>query len=72
FAMAENREDVIVEEAGNSSANSQEANLFRNFAEIAISGQTDDHWGEAALMTQRVMDACKKSAENGGVAIELC
>eukprot|EP01047_Picozoa_sp_COSAG01_P016371 COSAG01_NODE_837_length_13203_cov_13.695055_3_plen_371_part_00 len=72
FAMAENREDVIVEEAGNSSANSQETNLFRNFAEIAMSGQTDEHWVEAALMTQRVMDACKKSAENGGVAIDLC
>ncbi|MDG1511501.1 MAG: Gfo/Idh/MocA family oxidoreductase [Mariniblastus sp.] len=71
FAMVENREDVVVEEAGNSASNSQESNLFRNFAEIAMSGQTEDHWGEAALMTQRVMDACKKSAENGGVAIDL-
>ena len=71
FAMAENREDIVIEEPGNSAENSQETNLFRNFAELVLSGETDDHWGEIALMTQRVMDACKESAENGGVAIEL-
>ena len=70
--MIENREDVIVEESGNSAANSQESSLFRNFATLALSGETDDHWGEIALMTQRVMDACKESAENGGTAIDLC
>ena len=72
FTMAENRTEVVVEESGNSAPNSQETNLFRNFASLALSGKADEHWGEVALMTQRVMDACKASAENDGAAIDLC
>ena len=71
FAMAENREDFTIEESGNSAVNSQETNLFRNFAAIALSGEAEAHWADVALMTQRVMDACKESAENGGIAITL-
>lgn len=47
----------------------QETNLFRNFSALALSGTPDDHWSEASLKTQRILDACLKSAQNGGTPV---
>ena len=44
----------------------QESNMIRNFSELALSGKPDETWGEIALKTQQVMDACVKSARNDG------
>jgi hypothetical protein len=71
FAMAENREDVVIEEPGNSDVNSQETHLYRNFGNIVLSGVVVKHWADIALLTQRVMDGCIESANDGGRAVEL-
>ena len=58
-----------VSEYSNSGVNSQETNLLRNFSSIVLSGQLDPTWGEIALKTQRVMDACVESANRDGAYV---
>jgi predicted dehydrogenase len=55
-----------VREYSNSMAESQEANLFRTFSALVLSGQPDPSWGERALKTQQVVDACLQSAREDG------
>ncbi len=45
--------------------------MFRNFAALALSGKPDDSWGEMALKTQIVLDACLRSAEADGRPVEV-
>ena len=71
FAMHENSRTVSVPEHGNSHEHAQEVNLFRNFATIVNSGQLDDSWPDWALKTQRLLDACWKSARSDGQRVEL-
>jgi predicted dehydrogenase len=49
----------------------QEANLFRNFANQAQSGQLNENWSDMALKTQIVMGACIESARSGKGPIKL-
>ena len=58
-----------VSEYSNNTRNSQEAELFRTFAGLVLSGTCDSYWPEIALKTQRVLDAALKSAYNGGMAV---
>jgi len=51
------------------SGGSQEARLFRNFADLVRSGRRDEFWPEVALNTQRVTNACLQSTREGGRAI---
>jgi predicted dehydrogenase len=44
----------------------QDTNMFRNFANQVRSGQLNEQWPMMALKTQQVLDACLKSARNGG------
>ena len=44
----------------------QETNMIRTFSDLVLSGKTDPTWGDIALKTQQVMDACVKSARNDG------
>jgi predicted dehydrogenase len=60
-----------VEEPGNNHPDAQESKLFRNFGTLALSGTPDPFWSEAALKTQRVLDACLRSTQNGGSLIEF-
>jgi predicted dehydrogenase len=53
-----------VNEYSNNSPDSQETKLFRRFAELVLSGQSDPTWGEIALKTQRVVDACLLSSQH--------
>jgi predicted dehydrogenase len=71
FNMEDRRRRVAVREYGNSSPNSQEANMFRNFAALALSGKPDDGWGATALKTQIVLDACLRSATADGRPVEV-
>jgi len=64
FNMEEHTRRVAVPEYSNSAENSQEAQMFRQFAELALSGQPDLYWGEIALKTQQVLDACLQSARS--------
>ena len=71
FNMEEHTRRVAVPEYSNSAENSQEVNMFRNFAELALSGRPDPYWGEIALQTQQVLDACLQSARSAGRVIAV-
>jgi predicted dehydrogenase len=70
FNMEDHTRRHRLAEYSNSFANSQEANLFRNFAGLVLSGKTDPHWPDIALKTQQVMDACMRSARSDGAMVE--
>jgi predicted dehydrogenase len=44
----------------------QDSQMFRNFANQAMSGKLNDDWPMWALKTQQVMDACYESARRNG------
>jgi len=71
FNMEDHRRRVAVREYSNSAPNSQEANMFRKFASLALSGRPDEFWGAMVLKTQQVLDACLQSAYSGGRIVEL-
>jgi predicted dehydrogenase len=71
FKMEDHRRRVAVPEYSNSAPNSQEANMFRKFAALALSGRPDDSWGTLVLKTQRVLDACLQSAAAEGRMVEI-
>ncbi len=58
FNMQSRSRRELVVEYSNSFAPSQESNMIRNFADLVLSGQVDNTWGEIALKTQQVLDAC--------------
>jgi predicted dehydrogenase len=65
FDMRRRTRPVVVPEYSNSHETAQESNLFRTFSTLATSGRPDRRWGELALATQVVMDACARSAKEG-------
>jgi len=69
FNMERHSRRVAVREFGNNHPSAQETKLFRNFAELALSGRPDDRWPEISLKTQRVLDACLESARQGGAVV---
>lgn len=60
-----------VREYSHGAPGAQEVTMVRRFAELVQSGTTDPYWPEIALRTQRVMDACMRSAEQGGEIVDL-
>jgi predicted dehydrogenase len=60
-----------VHEYSNSMPETQEANMVRAFARIVLSGQLEPRWGELALKTQQIVDACLLSARAHGNVVEL-
>jgi predicted dehydrogenase len=71
FSMIPRHQRLGVTEYSNNMPQSQETNLFRNFAQLALSGKPDPHWPQVALQTQRVMEACLTSARRGGEPIPM-
>jgi len=71
FNMERHTRRTAVPEYSNSDATAQETGMFRTFSELALSGKPDPHWGEIALKTQIVSDACFRSAREGGRLIKL-
>lgn len=61
---------VAVSERSQGQSNSQDTRLLNKFAELALSGQPDESWGQATLRTQIVLDACLESARRGE-AVEI-
>ena len=60
-----------IAEYASGESNSQEVNMIRTFAELAMSGNLDTRHPEVALKTQRVLDACRRSAIEDGKLIAL-
>ena len=71
FNMEPHRRRIAINEYSNSTPNSQEANMFRTFATLALSGRPDESWGDMALKTQQVLDACLQSAAREGQSVEI-
>jgi predicted dehydrogenase len=65
YKILPNARRVVVAENGNGHPTTQEANMFRNFANQIFSGQLNDDWPMWSLKTQQVQDACLESARNG-------
>src|SRR5262249_40379054 len=66
FNMESHPRRLAVPEDSNGTPNSQEANLIREFGRIVTSGRLEPGWGDRALKTQQVVDACLRSARDGG------
>ncbi len=49
----------------------QEVNMIRTFSDIATSGKLDPTWGDIAMKTQLVLDACLQSAREGGKLVSV-
>lgn len=71
FVMEDHRQQFAVPEHSQSAADAQETNMFERFGLLALSGKPDAFWGDIALKTQIVMDACIESAKRGGCAVDV-
>jgi predicted dehydrogenase len=71
FRMGNHVTRHAVPEYSEGAPNSQEVNMVRTFADLALSGKVDPHWGDIALKTQQVLDACLRSARDGGRPIAV-
>lgn len=66
FRMENHPRRFAVAEASHGTADAQETNMVREFSRIVLSGKLEPSWGEIALKTQQVLDACLLSARNDG------
>jgi len=70
FHMEKRTREVAINEYSDSTPDAQETNLFRNFSELVLSGTPDPKWGDISARTQRVLEACLRSARTGGQLVE--
>jgi predicted dehydrogenase len=70
-SMENHSSRFAVHEYSNSSVSAQETNMIRTFAQIVLSGKLEPHWGEIALKTQQVLDACLRSAQQDGKIVSV-
>lgn len=59
-----------VREYSDGAPDAQETRMIRTFSDLVLQGQPDGFWSDAALKTQRVLDACLASARKGGRLVE--
>jgi predicted dehydrogenase len=71
FNMANHARRFAVHEYSNSTPDAQETNMIRHFAGIVASGQLEPSWGDIALKTQQVLDACWQSARADGKRVPV-
>jgi predicted dehydrogenase len=71
FNMEGHSRRFAVSEYSNGTPDAQETNMIRVFSRIVTSGQLEPQWGENALRTQQVIDACLESAQQDGGKVKL-
>lgn len=71
FRMERHDRLVVTNEYGNGHPTAPEANLFRTFSNLVLSGKPDDQWPRRSLAAHRVMMACLESAAQGGKEIAI-
>jgi predicted dehydrogenase len=71
FNMENHSRRLAVPEYSNNAANAQETRMIESFSQIVISGHLEPRWGEQALQTQRVLDACLRSARENGALVPV-
>jgi hypothetical protein len=69
FNMVSHPRRIAVPEYSSGYSSAQETNLFRNFGRIVASGALEPRWGDMALRTQIIVDACLESARRNGEAV---
>jgi predicted dehydrogenase len=60
-----------VAEYSDGSPDAQESRMIHTFAELVASGKLDPFWPEVAWKTQVALDACLKSAREGGLPVKI-
>ncbi|QDT06080.1 1,5-anhydro-D-fructose reductase [Rubripirellula lacrimiformis] len=60
-----------VPEFASGESNSQEVNMVRTMAQIALSGKTDPMYPELTIKTQQILDACRRSDAKGGQLVAV-
>ena len=71
FIMESHPRRFAVHEYSSGASTAQETNMIRTFARIVTSGQLEPRWGEIALATQQVIDACLRSSREEGKAVPV-
>jgi predicted dehydrogenase len=71
YNMTAHTRRIAVREYSNNAPTAQETQLFRNFAQLVLDKKLDPHWPDIALKTQQVVDACMRSAKQGGKLVEV-
>lgn len=71
FDMHEGRQSEAIEEPSSNAPGSQESAMFHTFSKLVLSGQIDPHWAKISLLTQRVLDACLRSARAGSAVVSI-
>ena len=71
FTMNPGRAVRKVNEIPSNGTGSQESRMIQTFSANVLKGAPDPFWPEITLKTQRVLDACLKSARNDSGAISL-
>ncbi len=71
FHMQSRARRFAAPEYSDGAADAQEVNMIRTFSGLALSGKPDPAWGETALKTQTVLDACLRSAREDGRVVAL-
>jgi len=71
FRMESHPVRYAVRECSEGAENAQEVNMIRTFSGLVLSGKLDPTWGEIALKTQVVMDACQRSAQQNGKPVDV-
>ena len=69
FGEQTNRRRVV--EYASGEPNSQEVAMVRALAEIANTGKLNPQYADISLKTQKVLDACRKSAASGGKFVKV-
>ena len=71
FHMESHARRHAVAEYSDGTTDAQETNMIRTFSDRVLSGKLDPAWGEIALKTQLVLDACLRSARDGSRLVPL-
>ncbi|MGH7995876.1 MAG: Gfo/Idh/MocA family protein [Opitutaceae bacterium] len=61
-------EPIATDQYGDPHPKGQATHLYRTFAGLVLSGRRDPFWPEVSWKTQRVLDACLRSAQTGADA----
>ncbi|HVL13603.1 MAG TPA: Gfo/Idh/MocA family oxidoreductase [Gemmata sp.] len=71
FHMEEHTRRHAIREYSEGVAGAQEVNMIRTFSSLAAAKKPDPTWPEIALKTQQVLDACLRSAREGGALVGI-
>jgi predicted dehydrogenase len=71
FNMESHPKRYAVREYSEGTPGAQEVNMIHHFSNIVTSGKLEPAWGEIALKTQLVLDACLQSACDGGRVVNV-